>query len=45
MHVNQNQGRMQGIPNPRKNARVSRSTSGIGPKFAGTIYMKSDVFG
>jgi hypothetical protein len=33
-----------GIPNPRKNARVSRSTSGIGQKFAGTIQMKSDVF-
>jgi hypothetical protein len=26
-----------GIPNPRKNVRVSRSTSGIGKRFAGTI--------
>jgi hypothetical protein len=25
------------LPNPRKNARESRSTSGIGQKFAGTI--------
>jgi hypothetical protein len=33
-----------GIPNPKKNAKVSRSTFGIGKKFAGTIQMKSDVF-
>jgi hypothetical protein len=30
MHINQTQGRTQGIPKPRKNARMSRSTSGIG---------------
>ncbi len=25
------------FPNPRKNARISRSTYGIGKKFAGTL--------
>ena len=31
-------------PSPRKNVKVSKSTSGIGQKFAGIIQIYSDVF-